>query len=238
MAVATAVVIIIVIIMVVMVVVFVLVIIVVVMVDEMSVLIDHRSEVVVVAFAVRIITFAVPVIVVMVAFAVRIVTLILIMVMVVAFAVGIITFAVPVVVIVVMVVFKRFLVDEIVNPGIINGMEHLVGKLMLVDIKDRTHEIEVDLIRARDGTVMFDTVVHVDQIEGDTFTHVVDDSGLDVAEETSALALNEFAYGNECCVEFGLGIGVEVVELTAETGSTASRLLDGVLFMSAHCISS
>ncbi len=203
MAVATAVVIIIVIIMVVMVVVFVLVIIVVVMVDEMSVLIDHRSEVVVVAFAVRIITFAV-----------------------------------PVVVIVVMVVFKRFLVDEIVNPGIINGMEHLVGKLMLVDIKDRTHEIEVDLIRARDGTVMFDTVVHVDQIEGDTFTLVVDDSGLDVAEETSALALNEFAYGNECCVEFGLGIGVEVVELTAETGSTASRLLDGVLFMSAHCISS
>ncbi len=183
------------------VVVLVLVIIVVVMVDEMSVLVDHRCEVVVVAFAVRIVTFAVSVVVVMV-------------------------------------VFQRLFVNEIIDSGIVDGVEHLVGELVLVDIKNSTHEVEVDLVGAGDGTVVFDTVVHVDEVEGDAFALVVDDGGLDVSEETSALALNEFTYGDECGVEFGLCVSVEVVELSAETCCTASRLLDGVLFVSAHCISS
>ncbi len=223
------------------VVVLVLVIIVVVMVDEMSVLVDHRCEVVVVAFAVGVVAFALSVLVVMVVMtlAVRIVTFFLVVVVVmVAFAVRIVAFAFSVLVIVVMVVFQRLFVNEIIDSGIVDGVEHLVGELMLVDIKDSAHEVEVDLVGAGDGTVVFDTVVHVDKVEGDAFALVVDDGGLDVSEETSALALNEFTYGDECGVEFGLCVGVEVVELSAETCCAASRLLDGVLFVSAHCISS
>ena len=243
---ATVVVIIIVIVVVVMVlfvimVMLVLVIVVVVMVDEMSVLVDHRCEIVVVAFAVGIVTFSVTVlmVVMVMTLAVRVVTFFLVVVVVmVTFAVRIVAFALSVLVVVVMVVFQRFLVYEIIDSGIVDGMEHLVGELVLVDVKDRTHEVEVDLVGAGDGTVVFDTVVHVDEVEGDAFALVVDDSGLDVSEETSALALNEFTYGDEGGVEFGLGVGVEVVELSAETCCAASRLLDGVLFVSAHCISS
>ena len=221
----TVIVIIIVVIVVVMVLVLlmVMVVIVVVMVDEMSVLIDHRSEVMVVALAVGIVTLSVIMIVV---------------VMVVAFTVRIVAFALSVVVIMVVMVLQGLFVDEIVDTGVVDGVKHLVGELVLVNVEDCAHEVETDLVGTGDSSVVLDTVVHVDQVEGDPLAFFVDDGGLDVSEETAALALNEFSDGKKCGIEFGLGVCIEVVELSAETCGAASRLLDGVLFVSAHCISS
>ena len=240
----TVIVIIIVVIVVVMVLVLlmVMVVIVVVMVDEMSVLIDHRSEVMVVALAVGIVTLSVIMIVVVmvVAFTVRVIAFILIMVvvMVVAFTVRIVAFALSVVVIMVVMVLQGLFVDEIVDTGVVDGVKHLVGELVLVNVEDCAHEVETDLVGTGDSSVVLDTVVHVDQVEGDPLAFFVDDGGLDVSEETAALALNEFSDGKKCGIEFGLGVCIEVVELSAETCGAASRLLDGVLFVSAHCISS
>ena len=96
----------------------------------------------------------------------------------VAVAVRVVTLAV----IVVMVVFEAFLVDEVIDSGVVDSMEHLVGELVLVDIEDCAHEVERNDIAAGKGSVVLDTVVHVDEVEGNSLAFLVDDCGFDVAE--------------------------------------------------------
>ena len=159
------------------------------LVAEVAVLVDHVCEAVFVAVAVRVVALlaVVMVMVVLVALTVGIITFLSVLVLVfVAVAVRVVTLAV----IVVMVVFEALLVDEVVNSGVVDGVEHLVGELVLVDIEDCAHEVEGNDIAAGKGSVMLDTVVHVDEVEGDSLAFLVDDCGFDVTEEASRFALH------------------------------------------------
>ncbi len=159
----------------------VLMVVMVVFVAEVAVLVDHVCEAVFVAVAVRVVTLltVVVVMVVLVALTVGIIAFLSVLVLVlVAVAVRVVTLAV----IVVMVMFEAFLVDEVVDSGVVDGVEHLVGELVLVDIEDCAHEVERNDIAAGKGSVVLDTVVHVDEVEGNSLAFLVDDCGFDVAE--------------------------------------------------------
>ena len=215
----------------------VLMVVMVVFVAEVAVLIDHVCEAVFVAVAVRVVALltVVVVMVVLVALTVGIIAFLsVLMLVLVAVAVRVVALAV----IVVMVVFEAFLVDEVVDSGVVDSMEHLVGELVLVDIEDCAHEVEGHDIAAGKGSVVLDTVVHVDKVEGDSLSLFVDDGGLDVAEETAGLSLHILTDGKERIGEPCLGVGIEVEELAAEACCAAPRLFHGILFVSAHLISS
>ena len=159
----------------------VLMVVMVVFVAEVAVLVDHVCEAVFVAVAVRVVALltVVVVMVVLVALTVGIIAFLsVLMLVLVAVAVRVVTLAV----IVVMVVFEAFLVDEVIDSGVVDSMEHLVGELVLVDIEDCAHEVEGHDIAAGKGSVVLDTVVHVDEVEGNSLAFLVDDCGFDVAE--------------------------------------------------------
>ena len=103
-------------------------------------------------------------------------------------------------------------------------MEHLVGELVLVDIQNRTHEVELDLVGTVHLSVVLDTVVHIDQVEGDPLAAVDVDCGLDVSQKAAGLALYELSDSHEGVGEPLLRIGVEV-EDTAGESSCASACL-------------
>ncbi len=215
----------------------VLVVMVVMVVAEVAVLIDHVREAVFVAVAVRV---------------VALLTIVVVMVVLVALTVGIIAFlsvlvdvlvavairVVALLVVVVVLVLEALLVDEVVDSGVVDGVEHLVGELVLVHIEDCAHEVEGNDVAAGKGSVVLDTVVHVDEVEGDPLAFLVDDCGFDVTEEASRFALHILTDGKERIGEPCLGVGIEVEELAAETCCAASRLFHGILFVSAHLISS
>ncbi len=138
---------------------------------------------------------------------------------------------IPVMVMVVMVMFQRFRVDGVVEPGIIDGMQHDMGELVLVDVEDGAHEVELDLVLAGHGAVVLDPVVHVDEVQGYPGAVVLVDCGLDVAEEAARLALDVLSDGHQGIGEPRFGVGVEVEDLPGEAGGGAPGLLDGVLVM-------
>lgn len=136
---------------------------------------------------------------------------------------------IPVMMMVVMVMLQRFRVDGVIEPGIIDGMQHDMGELVLVDVEDGAHEVELDLVLAGHGAVVLDSVVHVDEVQGYPGAVIFVDSGLYVAQKAARFALDVLADGHQGIGEPCLGIGVEVEDLPGEAGSGAPCLLDGVL---------
>ena len=208
--------------------VFVVVLVIVVMMvvgTETAVLVEKigKAVVMVVTLAVRVVAFLSVLmdVVVLVAIALGIVAFVVI-VMFVTVAVGVV--ALLTVVMMVMVVLEGLPVDGVVESGIVDGMEHLVGELVLVDIQDGAHEVEFHFVGTVHGTVVLDTVVHVDEVEGDTLSAVDVDSCLDVSQEASGLALYEFSDGHEGIGEPLLRIGVEVEDAAGESSCASACL--------------
>ena len=230
--------------------VFVVVLVLVVMVvvgTETSVLVDEVRKAVVmmfVALTVRVIALLAVVVMVMVmlvTLAVRVVAFLSVLVDVVVLvtvALGIVAFVVIVVLVTVAVgviallavvvmmvmVLEGLPVDGVIESGIVDGMEHLVGELMLVDIQDGAHEVEFHFVGTVHGTVVLDTVVHVDEVEGDPLAAVDIDGCLDVSQEASGLALYELSDGHEGIGEPLLRIGVEVEDAAGESSCASACL--------------
>ena len=200
---------------------------------QLPVLVEKGAHVLVI-MAAAIVMVVVPVlimvIVIMAAASVMVLFLIIVMVvMLMLFLLIMVVILIPVMVMVVMVMLQRFRVDGVVEPGIIDGMQHDMGELVLIDVEDGAHEVELDLVLAGQGAVMLDAVVHVDEVQGYPGAVVLVDCGLDVAEKTARFALDVLSDGHQGIGEPCLGVGVEVEDLPGEAGGGAPGLLDGVL---------
>ncbi len=200
------------------------VVIMVVVCTETAVLIDEIGKAVVmmlVALAIGIVALLAVVMVMVVAAGAFLAVLMLVMM--VALAIGIVAFL-TVFVLVVMVVLEGLPVDGVIKSGIVDGMEHLVGELVLVDIQDGAHEVELHFVGTVHGSVVLDTVVHVDEIEGDPLAAVDVDGCLDVSQEAAGLALYELSDGHEGIGEPLLRIGVEVKDAAGESSCASACL--------------
>lgn len=200
---------------------------------QLPVLVEKGAHVLVI-MAAAIVMVVVPVlimvIVIMAAASVMVLFLIIVMVvMLMLFLLIMVVILIPVMVMVVMVMLQRFRVDGVVEPGIIDGMQHDMGELVLIDVEDGAHEVELDLVLAGHGAVVLDPVVHVDEVQGYPGAVVLVDCGLDVAEKTARFALDVLSDGHQGIGEPCLGVGVEVEDLPGEAGGGAPGLLDGVL---------
>jgi len=200
---------------------------------QLPVLVEKGTHVLVI-MAAAIVMVVVPVlimvIVIMAAASVMVLFLIIVMVvMLMLFLLIMVVILIPVMVMVVMVMLQRFRVDGVVEPGIIDGMQHDMGELVLIDVEDGAHEVELDLVLAGHGAVVLDPVVHVDEVQGYPGAVVLVDCGLDVAEKTARFALDVLSDGHQGIGEPCLGVGVEVEDLPGEAGGGAPGLLDGVL---------
>ncbi len=201
----------------------VLVVMVVMMVTEMAVLINHGCQTLMVVTG-----------------AVGIVALLVIVMVVMAGALWVIAFlSVLVDMVMVMVVsLEGFLVDEVIETRIVDGVEHLVGEVVFVDVEDSAHEVELDLVRAVHGPVVLDTVVHVDEVEGYSLSVLDVDCGFDMSQKAAGFTLNVFSDVHEGGGQLLFCISVEIEDAAGESCSAATCLLHGVLFVSAHCINS
>ena len=204
---------------------------------QLPVLVEKGAHVLVIMAAATVmvvvpVLIMVVVIVIMAAASVMVLFLIIVMVvMLMLFVLIMVIVLIPVMVMVVMVMLQRFRVDGVVEPGIIDGMQHDMGEFVLVDVEDGAHEVELDLVLAGHGAVVLDPVVHVDEVQGYPGAVVLVDCGLDVAEEAARLALDVLSDGHQGIGEPCLGVGVEVEDLPGEAGGGAPGLLDGVLVM-------
>lgn len=170
------------------------------------------------------------VLVIMAAAPVMVLIIIVMVVMLMLFLLIMVVILIPVMVMMVM-MLQRFRVDGVIEPGIIDGMQHDMGELVLVDVEDGAHEVELDLVLAGHGAVVLDPVVHVDEVQGYPGAVVLVDRGLDVAEEAARFALDVLSDGHQGIGEPRFGVGVEVEDLPGEAGGGAPGLLDGVLVM-------
>ncbi len=202
---------------------------------QLPVLVEKGAHVLVIMAAATVMVVVpvlIMVIVIMAAASVMVLFLIIVMVvMLMLFLLIMVVILIPVMVMVVMVMLQRFRVDGVVEPGIIDGMQHDMGELVLIDVEDGAHEVELDLVLAGHGAVVLDPVVHVDEVQGYPGAVVLVDCGLDVAEKTARFALDVLSDGHQGIGEPCLGVGVEVEDLPGEAGGGAPGLLDGVLVM-------
>ena len=164
------------------------------------------------------------VMVVIMVMVVMVVLVIMVMVMVVM--------VVPVLVIVVVIMVVSaaafdLLVQLVVQAGVVHGVVHPVLELVLVHIEDGAHEVEVDLLAGLEGAVVLDAVLHVGEVQGDALALVVDDGGLDVAQEASGLVGDPLADLEQGLGEPGLRIGVEACDGPFQSDSASAGLLDG-----------
>lgn len=200
---------------------------------QLPVLVEKGAHVLVIMAAATVMVVVpvlIMVIVIMAAASVMVLFLIIVMVvMLMLFLLIMVVILIPVMVMVVMVMLQRFRVDGVVEPGIIDGMQHDMGELVLIDVEDGAHEVELDLVLAGHGAVVLDPVVHVDEVQGYPGAVVLVDCGLDVAEKTARFALDVLSDGHQGIGEPCLGVGVEVEDLPGEAGGGAPGLLDGVL---------
>lgn len=200
---------------------------------QLPVLVEKGAHVLVIMAAATVMVVVpvlIMVIVIMAAASVMVLFLIIVMVvMLMLFLLIMVVILIPVMVMVVMVMLQRFWVDGVVEPGIIDGMQHDMGELVLIDVEDGAHEVELDLVLAGHGAVVLDPVVHVDEVQGYPGAVVLVDCGLDVAEKTARFALDVLSDGHQGIGEPCLGVGVEVEDLPGEAGGGAPGLLDGVL---------
>ncbi len=185
------------------------------------------------AFAIIII-----VVVMVVAFVIVVVLMLMVVVMPAAAAVVMVVImvmvvmVVPVVMIVVVIMVVPaaafdLLVQLVVQAGVVHGVVHPVLELVLVHIEDGAHEVEVDLLAGLEGAVVLDAVLHVGEVQGDALALVVDDGGLDVAQEASGLVGDPLADLEQGLGEPGLRIGVEACDGPFQSDSASAGLLDG-----------
>ncbi len=185
------------------------------------------------AFAIIII-----VVVMVVAFVIVVVLMLMVVVMPAAAAVVMVVImvmvvmVVPVVMIVVVIMVVPaaafdLLVQLVVQAGVVHGVVHPVLELVLVHIEDGAHEVEVDLLAGLEGAVVLDAVLHVGEVQGDSLALVVDDGGLDVAQEASGLVGDPLADLEQGLGEPGLRIGVEACDGPFQSDSASAGLLDG-----------
>ncbi len=135
-------------------------------------------------------------------------------------------------VLVVMVVAVAFhvLVELVVEPGVVDRMEHPVPELVLVHIQDGAHECEADLLHGLEGAVVLHAVLDVREVQGDTVAVLVDDRGLDVAQQAPGFLGDPLADGQQGLGHPGLGIRVPSGDRSLETlGASAGDLEGGLL---------
>lgn len=175
--------------------------------------------------------------IVTVAFAVvvMVVSVLMLMVVTVAFltvlmAVAFLTvMVVMVVVLVVMVVTValHMLVQLVVESGVVDGMEHPVPELVLVDIDDGAHEREAYLLHGLESPVVLHAVLQVGEVERDALPVLVDYRRLDVTEEATRLLGDPLSDGQEGLRHPGLGIGVPSRDGPLEALGASPGLLEG-----------
>ncbi len=135
-------------------------------------------------------------------------------------------------VLVVMVVAVAFhvLVELVVEPGVVDRMEHPVPELVLVHIQDGAHECEADLLHGLEGAVVLHAVLDVREVQGDPVAVLVDDGGLDVAQQAPGFLGDPLADGQQGLGQPGLGIRVPSGDRSLETlGASAGDLEGGLL---------
>ncbi len=178
------------------------------------------------------------VVVMVVAFVIVVVLMLMVVVMPAAAAVVMVVImvmvvmVVPVVMIVVVIMVVPaaafdLLVQLVVQAGVVHGVVHPVLELVLVHIEDGAHEVEVDLLAGLEGAVVLDAVLHVGEVQGYALALVVDDGGLDVAQEASGLVGDPLADLEQGLGEPGLRIGVEACDGPFQSDSASAGLLDG-----------
>ena len=149
----------------------------------------------------------------------------------------IVAVALPVVVVMVLVVMVmavafHVLVQLVVEAGVVDGVEHPVPELVLVDVDDGAHECEAHLLHGLEGAVVLDPVVEVGEIQGHTGAVLVDDGGLDVPEEAAGLLGDPFPDGQEGARHPGLGIGVPADDASLQPYRASARVVErGVLVL-------
>ena len=169
----------------------------------------------------------IPVVVVM-ASASLAVLVVVIMVMIMVVVVMLVT------VLVVMVVAVAFhvLVELVVEPGVVDRMEHPVPELVLVNIQDGAHECEADLLHGLEGAVVLHAVLDVGEVQGDPVAVLVDDGGLDVAQQAPGFLGDPLADGQQGLGQPGLGVSIPSGDRSLETlGATAGDLEGGLLVL-------
>ena len=167
----------------------------------------------------------IPVVVVM-ASASLAVLVVVIMVMIMVVVVMLVT------VLVVMVVAVAFhvLVELVVEPGVVDRMEHPVPELVLVHIQDGAHECEADLLHGLEGAVVLHAVLDVGEVQGDPVAVLVDDGGLDVAQQAPGFLGDPLADGQQGLGQSGLGVRVPSGDRSLEAlGASAGDLEGGLL---------
>ncbi len=137
-------------------------------------------------------------------------------------------------VLVVMVVAVAFhvLVELVVEPGVVDRMEHPVPELVLVHIQDGAHECEADLLHGLEGAVVLHAVLDVGEVQGDPVAVLVDDGGLDVAQQAPGFLGDPLADGQQGLGQPGLGVSIPSGDRSLETlGATAGDLEGGLLVL-------
>ena len=135
-------------------------------------------------------------------------------------------------VLVVMVVAVAFhvLVELVVEPGVVDRMEHPVPELVLVHVQDGAHECEANLLHGLEGAVVLHAVLDVGEVQGDPVAVLVDDGGLDVAQQAPGFLGDPLADGQQGLGHPGLGIRVPSGDRSLEAlGTSAGDLEGGVL---------
>ena len=167
----------------------------------------------------------IPVVVVM-ASASLAVLVVVIMVMIMVVVVMLVT------VLVVMVVAVAFhvLVEFVVEPGVVDRMEHPVPELVLVHVQDGAHECEANLLHGLEGAVVLHAVLDVGEVQGDPVAVLVDDGGFDVAQKAPGFLGDPLADGQQGLGQSGLGVRVPSGDRSLEAlGASAGDLEGGLL---------
>jgi hypothetical protein len=137
---------------------------------------------------------------------------------------------------VVMVMAVAFVLVQLVEQtAVVHRMVHNVAELVLVDIEDRGHEGEVDLVLGSELSVLLHAVVHVCKVECDPASVIQCDCGLDVSQENSCLGLHPFSYGQHRIAKPCLGVRVPATDPSGDSGRNSSGLFQRCL-LSAHFI--
>lgn len=178
---------------------------------EFAVIVDHRGEIPVSALAATVVVMVVVVAVVL-----------MLVIVVVMFAL----LVAVVVMMVLVVMLEGGPVDMVVESGTIDRVEHEVGELVFLDVEDSAHEVELHEIVALEDAVMLDTVVHVDEIEGNPLAIFHIHCGFDVTQQTTGFSLDEFPDLEKDVGKLGFRVGVPVLDGTGESGGGTVGFLD------------
>lgn len=175
---------------------------------------------------------AIVMVVVIMAAAAFAVMVVMLMIMVVVMVVASALMVVVMLMIVIVAMAFHMLVQLVVEAGVIDRMEHPVSEFVFVDVQDRAHEREADLLHRFELSVALDSVLDIGQIEGDPLSVLIDDGGFDVSEEASRLLGDPLSDGHEGLGHPRLGIRVPSRDGSLEAfGASSGDLERGVLVL-------